>query len=68
MPTDTNFQENEFAVGLNYSIYVTKHIPKSQACKEDKPTEVCGDSAAQYGKSEKCSISFLFQSGDRTIQ
>jgi hypothetical protein len=38
MPIDTNLQENEFGVGLNCSLYVTKYIPKSHT----KATEACG--------------------------
>jgi hypothetical protein len=31
------------------------------------PMEVYGDSAAECGESEKCAISFLQRSGDRTL-
>jgi hypothetical protein len=41
-------------------------MPQS-GCK-NKPMKVCGDSATQYGESEKCIISFSPKRGDRTLQ
>jgi hypothetical protein len=70
MSKNTSFRKSGFEVREWIAVWTrlrTKDILKSHTCKWRKRIVVCGDSATQYGESEKCLISISLRSGNKTL-